>query len=409
MLAVLHFVLLIESDRVAQLCGGSTIASEPNINNTIIGCSMLYGAPRRQDSDLSLIPDPLSLWTMPIYTCATALKATIRTVTFTYNGTGISSLNVTSTKPKTYTTLGDVPVWGVETVSLPGVDYTTMQPLWGILGTANSYEKSASTYAKVDNFSTITQSSLYLPGFMDNEAYLLTQGGTDTLLNFPQNMPGLNFYAKALQIATSISAPYAATSKSNATYYQGGADYSGFSSLALFAKWQNLTSSANTAGRILDLVWTDYSANAVVGTRGWGLSTSQQGTAEILQVNPTTAPVIVYQRIIRYRLPFATPAFATLAALLAILVVLLILVTKRKSNAAQMRAMLEATSVGRVAAMGLWPVEERDATSENRKEVEGVDIGGKKIQIMEKEVVKLANENNKQQPRQPKHAETHGK
>lgn len=353
---------------------------------------MLYGAPRRQDSGQSLIPDPLSSWTTPIYSCATALKATIRTVTFTYNSTGIAGLNVISAQPKTYTRDGDLPVWGVETISNPKLLYGTMQPLWGVLGTASSYEQSASAYAKVDNFSTITQPSLYLPGFMNGD-YLMAASDTTTLGNLPQNLPGLNFYAKALQMATSISSP---GNSRNATNYQGGTDYSGFSSLALFAQWQNLTSSASMAGKVIDLVWTDFSANAVVGTRGWGLRTSQEGTAvvsEVLQVNPTTVPVVVYQRVVRYHIPFATPAFVTMAVLLITLVFLLTLVAKGKSNTARMRTALEVTSAGRIAAMGIWSHEIDEATKSSKGAgVEGV--GGRKMQITKKGGAKAMGDSN---------------
>lgn len=382
------------ADNIAQLCGGSTEDSLPNINNTIVGCSMLYGAPRRQDSGQSLIPDPLSSWTTPIYSCATALKATIRTVTFTFNGTDIAGLSVISALPKTYTGDEDTPVWGVETITNPQLSYTTMQPLWGVLGTANSYKASAAASSKMDNFSTITQPSLYLPGFM-NGNYLGTASDVVTLGNLPQNLPGVNFYAKALQMATSISSP---GNSKNAINYKGGADYSGFTSLALFAQWQNLTSSASLAGKVIDLVWTDFSANAVVGTRGWGLRSSQEGSgvvSEVLQVNPTTVPVVVYQRVVRYRIPFATPAFVTMAALLIILLLLLTLVAKGRSNAARMRTALEATSVGRIAAMGSWSHEIAEATKDsNGAGVEGV--GGRKMQITEKGGVKAMGDSNEQ-------------
>ena len=302
-----------------------------------------------------------------MYSCASALKATIRTVTFTYNGTGIAALNITSASPKTYPSPGDMPVWGVETIS-SGQDYTMVQPLWGVLGNATAYAASAAAHAKVDNFSTITQQSLYLPGFMDNVGYVMTQGLT-SVTSTTQNMPGLNFYAKALQMALSITSP---GNSINASINQGGPDYSGFSSMALFAKWQNLTSSADTAGRVIDLVWTDYSANSVVGTRGWGLGTAQEtgkGTStpsEVLQVKPKSVPVTIYRRVVRYHLPFAVPAFVTLAALIAILGFLLVLVARRKSNAGRMRSLLEATSVGRVVAMGLWPDKMQGATPRNK-------------------------------------------
>jgi hypothetical protein len=156
-----------------------------------------------------------------------------------------------------------------------------------------------------------------------------------------QNLPGVDFYSQALATAINIGSPCT-------TNYQGvNADYSGLTSLALFAKWQNLSESADTASMIFNLVWTDAAANMVVGTKGWGLSseTNQQ----------VLVPVTVYRKVILYRLPFAIPAFIVLTAFVAVLVTLLLLTLTRKTGLGRMRALLEATSAGRIMGMSLWP------------------------------------------------------
>jgi hypothetical protein len=47
---------------------------------------LTYGH-RRQDGGSTLIPDSGSTWSKSLYACASAVKATVKTVSFTYNGT----------------------------------------------------------------------------------------------------------------------------------------------------------------------------------------------------------------------------------------------------------------------------------------------------------------------------------
>jgi hypothetical protein len=94
----------------AELCAGTTAYSNVNINGSVVGCSLLYGAANRTDGGSPLIGDPGSPWSIPIYSCATAVKATIRTVTFQYNGTGIKALNIMGTTPKQYQDNSSLPL-----------------------------------------------------------------------------------------------------------------------------------------------------------------------------------------------------------------------------------------------------------------------------------------------------------
>jgi hypothetical protein len=330
------------------------VYSPVNINSSIVGCYLLYGAPNRTDGASSLLPVPGSPWSTPIYSCATAIKASIRTVTFSYNGTGLAALNITSAVPKTYPNGSSLPLWGVETLP-QDIPFTTSQPLWGLLGTANSSLPHLSS--DLDNISTIAQPSLYLPGFMDL-FYLLEGTGVVSLQDSTQNLPGADFYPKSLQTAINVAAnPFA--EGPNYLGGAGGADYSAYTSLALFAKWQTLSRSAESAGTIIDLIWTDDAANAVVGTRGWGLHTSSVGTGnaqvETIFETPVAVFVTVYGRTIRYHIPFAVPAFVVLAASTILLGLLIALLVQRRTGFARMRRMLESSSVGRVVGAVVWP------------------------------------------------------
>ena len=351
-----------------NICGGTSSSSTPNIDSSIVGCAVLYGAATRTDGGSNLIIDPLSKWSAPIYSCASAVRARVQTVAFQYNGTGLGTLTATSIKPKTYTNSSSFPRWAVQ--NLDGLQFGEAMPMWGILGSANS---SISPLAATWNMSTIAAESLYLPGFMD----WLSLSGTAPIPALPssQYLPALNFYSQALYTALNIGPPNV-----RASGYQGYADYSGWSSLGVYAKWQKLSASADTVSQILNLVWTDVAANAVVGTRGWGLTsaastdlkgfvTSADASANIsaTELNPaptTQVPVVLYHQRIRYRLPFAVPAFVALAITLVVLVALLVLAIRGKTGAKRMREFLDATSMGRITTRLLWtPVVDENTKS----------------------------------------------
>jgi hypothetical protein len=208
--------------------------------------------------------------------------------------------------------------------------------------------------------STIAAESLYLPGFMD---WLYITSGTAPVPSLPasQYLPALNFYSQALYSALNIGPPVARYSG-----YQGYADYSGWSSLGVYAKWQKLSASADMVSQILNLVWTDVAANAVVGTRGWGLtsaaSTDPTGFAPSANISSmdlntapsTEVPVLLYHQTIRYQLPFAVPAIVTLAIMLVVFIMLLLLAIRGKTGVKRMRKFLDATSMGRITARFLW-------------------------------------------------------
>ncbi|OBT67013.1 hypothetical protein VE03_04509 [Pseudogymnoascus sp. 23342-1-I1] len=333
---------------VTTTCAGTSPSSPPNINGSVVGCSLLYGAAKRTDGGPSLVFDPRSSWSTPIYSCATAVKATIRTISFQYNGTTLSSLTINETQPKSYPELSNLPLWGVEDLKAPMTMEGT-SPLWGILGQANSTLPSTPY-----NISTIAKESLYLPGYLD-------WGGLKSLRTVPvtlgQNLPGTNFYAQALKNALSITRP-------GGIGWNGAADFSGMTSLALFAKWQKLSRTPADAAKIINLVWTDVSANTVVGTKGWGL-TSAAATAKsanvgaradpVPLVTEVEVPIIVYEMYIRYRIPFAIPAFLVLGLAVAVLTALIVLLVVGRTGPKRMKRFLEDISVGRAMGVLLWP------------------------------------------------------
>lgn len=166
-------------------------------------------------------------------------KATIKRVTFKFNGTDdLSALKVTEINDKVYPNEESKPLWGVERSDS---DLADVRPLWGLVSSPD--QGNISLY-------TLRKESLYLPGYADGFVRFSPNGGL-------QNLPGVDFYVKGI---TSVF------QEADSSQYLP--DYTGSMNLAMNRRWQELSKSADTTAKILNLIWTDVSANGVVGTRG---------------------------------------------------------------------------------------------------------------------------------------------
>lgn len=212
--------------------------------------------------------------------------------------------------------------------------------------------------------STLVSERLYLPGYIDQYYYPLLNGAKG-ITDRQQNLPGVDFYRQSLYEALTVVAL-------GTRGYQGQLpDYSGQTSLALYAKWQNMTLSADGTAGIINLIWTDLAANTVVGTKGWGLNAASLENSTLFLTNASLlteqsvaghsstlqVPITLYQRHIRYRLPYAIPAIIVLATILFILSTLLVLLGRRRTGSTKMRQLLDGTAAGRIMALLLWPKE----------------------------------------------------
>ncbi|KAL2142653.1 hypothetical protein VTI28DRAFT_867 [Corynascus sepedonium] len=343
---------------VSSMCGGVAGTSPVNINSSLVGCGLVYGMAYRTDGGDELSPQLLSNWSVPVYSCAASVRAIIRTVTFQYNGTGpgLAALKVTSAVPKKYESPADYPVWAVE--SMPRANMMKdAQPLWGLLPKDSSTPPSL----RMHNLTTIQQPSLRLPGLID-PLYTISGSVSDYVsMKTGQNLPGVDFYTLALTNALGIARPGTGS-------YPNYADYSGLTSLAMYAKWRNLSKTDTGAASIINLVWTDIAANAVIGTKGWGLddpaALGEQEKGRVVRrsddddnedKDTPRVPVTVYMRRLRYRLPFVVPAIVVLVLALGIFVTWLVLTLLGRTGPAKMRRLLDATSPGRILGGFLWP------------------------------------------------------
>lgn len=285
-----------------------------NISNILAECGILYGAPRRIDNTPSLLFEPGSAWKMSMYSCISTVKATIKTTSFQFNGSDkFSDLKVVSISDKVYPNNESKPLWGVENTNMKQRDINT---LWGLV--------SPESAAKL-NLSTIRKESLYLPR-------------SDTSIGF-QNLPATDFAAAALDMTYGIP-----SSNTRDTV-----DYSGKTDLAMYRRWQELSTAPETSAKILNLIWTDIAANMVVGTRGLhdedgSKKAKRDGTATQSAKRPQ---ITTYSRRVKYNMVYGIPAFLALVLVTAAIASTIFFMLFGSGRPSNMREILEHTSAGR--------------------------------------------------------------
>ena len=307
-----------------------------NMTNIQVKCGLVLGPANKTGGSDSPLVEPGSVWTRPVHMCASATKATIKTVRFAFNqtqGLGLEALAVRSIRVKEYRSWGEMPLWGIET---PNMTLSSITPFWGLIG---PQMKESS------NLSTIQTDHLYVPASSSAiwQNMLQVDGG-------PDYMPGT---AAPAVIWESAYAPQASTT--------GLQDLSGATSLALASTWRNLSASAAGTASIMNLIWTDLAANALIGTRGW-LSPRdtlpanlQEGSLLQQRDESTTArgadrrvPVYAYQRVVRYRWVYGIPAALALLLTAIICFTALVAAVSGKGSIPRIRYYLNRLSAGRL-------------------------------------------------------------
>ena len=294
---------------------------------------MVYGAPIRTDSNSSsIVFEPGSHWSIPMYSCIMTVKATIKKVTFKFNGTDdLSALKITEIKDKVYPDEKSKPLWGVERSDKKLVD---VNPLWGLISSPD--QGNISLYV-------LQQESLYLPGYPLGPFSSL--GGYD-------NLPGSEFYSKGVSTIFGLSSALTLNGLDIP-------DYSGEISLALLRRWQRLSRTAGSTGKILNLIWTDLASNAVVGTRGLHGAIAQGSSSlesrDIMSAPASNTPAVKFmQRRVRYHWPYAIPAFIVLFLTTVIAIVSLVITLIGRAGTSRIRRFLNKTSQGRILITYLY-------------------------------------------------------
>ncbi|KAJ7235825.1 hypothetical protein C8J57DRAFT_1194628 [Mycena rebaudengoi] len=282
------------------LCRG--FRSTANITNVSVYCRIFLAQPRRTDGGDPLIPADNSTWSQRVYGCASATRARMQRVQFSFNGTmDLSALSITRRDI-------DTPVlWATEKMDINIMD---IDLFWGRV--PDSLEGDAS-------LSTIRSDVFYLPaGGVDISGLLTIASG---YVKTPLVMPALA-WATALEALSSAG-------------IQGFPDYSGTNSFALQQKYQSLmlADSANGAAKIQNLVWTDVMANNMLGS-------DTRQTLLVVENVPTTA----------YDLRYAIPALLLLLLWVPSLAgALFVLVMPGMLNVSYLRYLIGHTAAGRIA------------------------------------------------------------
>ncbi|XP_014561460.1 hypothetical protein COCVIDRAFT_22421 [Bipolaris victoriae FI3] len=305
-----------------------------NISNIAIATGTFYPPPRPMGRDLNPfdLGKPGDAWTQRVYTCASASRATIKTVTFLYNGNGgLSDLRVINVTEKTYPNTSSMPIWGVED---SGITYRDIKPFWGLL---------SPKFAERSNISSIQRESLWLPGY--------TGRFLSSVVDSKMNTPGASFYSTIMQYI------YAELFSDTALESVEIHDYSGYGQFALYQRWLELGRTATRSADIINLIWTDIAANAVVGTRSWLAKSPGSATSVSQDQNsPHEVPhVILMQRSTKYNIVYAVPVMLLLLLTLIISVATVILLLLQRTGLDRMRWFLNQTSLGRNLTALLYP------------------------------------------------------
>ncbi|CUS07682.1 unnamed protein product [Tuber aestivum] len=297
-------------------CVGSGGADMSNITNVAIKCSTILGAAKRVDGgDSSRTHDIGSRWSIPIYTCATAVKASVKVVTLTTNGThALENLRVDKVVPKSYSSTSVMPVWAVEDT---GMTINDVEPFWGIVDPK---------YKDAPHLWTIQREHLWLPSV----------GNVLTALPDSPSSFGL------------LSVPGAALTGINTKE-----DYSGERNFALLSKWRKLSATQSSTASILNLIWTDIVANNLVGTKS---VPSAYGFTDGDEKSPIgMLTVETYSKKITYNLLFAIPALMMLALWVASLFIALLMWIASRVSLTVVRGLINQTSTGRSVTNLLYP------------------------------------------------------
>lgn len=301
-----------------------------NPNNFAAACGLVYGVPRRIDSNSSqIVFEPGSNWSVPLYSCIMTVKATIKRVTFRFNGSDdLSGLKVTEINNKVYPNEESKPFWGIE--SSDNEMLYDFNPLWGLVSSPD--QGNISLY-------TLRQESLYLPGFESGLEFSSIGG--------QENLPGIHFYSDALANVFMISDGNWGNTAIP--------DYTGIKNQGIYRRWQKLSGTAEGTAKILNLIWTDLSSNAVVGTRGLHGTRLQGYSSSIVSEPSSKTPAVKFmQRRVRYHWAYAIPALIVLALTAVIALATLFFTLMGRVNVTRLRQYLNKTSQGRILTTYLY-------------------------------------------------------
>ncbi|EXK29547.1 hypothetical protein FOXG_11880 [Fusarium oxysporum f. sp. lycopersici 4287] len=305
-------------DAAKFICQATTLNAPPKLNNTYVSCSLVRGVPNRVDDGPPNLFEDGSKWSSPLYTCASAVKATIKAVTFFHNGTSdsVERLTIKEVKEKEYKNVDDMPLWGVEDSSLGLAQF---QPIWGIVDPA---------FKDLRNISTLRAPSLYMLG--SSQENLFGTSGFNPGFS-EMNIPGSIVPISAL-----------ATIVNSRDSSEPVIDFTAQRSMSLWLKWKRLSSSEDSMPMVFKLLWNDLAASALVGSKGvLGARNEDPDQAARVEVIPSV-------RKIKYHWVFGIPAFILILVIGLITIGVTAMAVVGKSSPDLLRHRLKQVSIGRL-------------------------------------------------------------
>ena len=329
-------------------------------NSTVgIDCGLIQTAPRRLDGTDPRIYDAGSEWEQDIYMCTSAVQASIKTVEFILNGSStLDDLTVSSVKDKVYETHDAQPLWAIEITGQPS---SVTAPLWGLI---------SEQYAASENLITIKSERLLLPPAYPDSA---------SVVNAKDSMAAS--YAPMAAQHVALGESYLGQITSRWTTDLPIADYTGKSNFALSRRWQQLSAGGEEgAATILKLIFTDILATATIGSQTpIGLSGSDTGRlGGTVPSGDKTVRIEPFQRKIEYNLPYAVPAFITLALWVVVLVAFLFALIVSHFSFSKLRQQLNLSSAGRLYTNLVYP-DECEVDAKTDKWIE--QVGGLRFRL----------------------------
>jgi hypothetical protein len=311
-------------------CERATFDNSTDAGIVAGNCGLVLGIPQRRDNSASILFENNSTWSIPLFSCASANRAVIKTVRFGFNSSNtLAGLDVLSIEPKQYGSASEYPLWAFE--SIPGSPDATWKltgwtPLWGIVDKEDT---------RFTNLTYKRSAELWLSGQTDLSPVDLQD------FNLPASEAPKTFLYQAY-----------AVNEQRTNDVSSVADYSGLKNLPLYNLWRNLSQTVEGTERIINLVWTDVATNALVGTRGqFPLSEPPNLARRAEESNSDMqGQVLIYlfNRTTNYNLLYAIPAFIVLAIVIFTLVASVIYLVLGRGTVSRVKFYLSRLSTGRV-------------------------------------------------------------
>lgn len=298
-----------------------------NISLAGAGGGLILGAGRMVDATGQSLPadefrlDPGTNWSQPLFACVSSVKASVKRVTFLLNGTAtVSNLVIRDVQSKEYDDNADMPAWAMEQTNKEVADLT---PLWGLV--SDDHVNSA-------DLSVVRAPEFYLPASSASLYGIMTAQDAVAGAKVPLGAFGSIFTTSSLSDSQ---------------------DYSGATNWLLYRKWQRLASRIETTGKIVDLIWTDLMANAIVSSKsvlsGRPATSSSAPAVQRRDVSEEYAsmPAVQYTTGIAYDWKYAIPALVFVALYLALLFLSGVMFCTTGLSFNSLRFVLNQTAAGR--------------------------------------------------------------